>query len=35
LEAVRREAEMVASDQEDRREMLEIAAFMEDLRAEG
>jgi hypothetical protein len=35
MEVIRQEAEMVAADQEDRREMLEIAAFMESLRAEG
>ncbi|HVA71446.1 MAG TPA: hypothetical protein VNF08_09025 [Acidimicrobiales bacterium] len=35
LEMIRREAEMVTADQQDRREMLEIAAFMESLRAEG
>jgi hypothetical protein len=35
MEVVRREAEMVASDQQDRLEMQEIAAFMEDLRVEG
>ena len=35
LEDIRREAEMVAADQQDRQEMLEIAAFMESLRAEG
>ncbi len=34
-ELVRREAEMVASDQQDRQEMQEIASFMESLRAEG
>ena len=35
MEVVREEAEMVASDQLDRLEMLEVAAFMEELRAEG
>jgi hypothetical protein len=35
MEVIRQEAEMVASDQQDCREMLEIAAFMESLRAEG
>jgi hypothetical protein len=35
MEVVRREAQMVASDQQDRLEMQEIAAFMEGLRAEG
>jgi hypothetical protein len=35
MEMIRREAEMVAADQQDRREMLEIAAFMESLRVEG
>lgn len=34
-EMIRREAEMVAADQQDRQEMLEIASFMESLRAEG
>jgi len=34
-EAIRQEAEMVAADQRDRQEMLEIATFMESLRAEG
>lgn len=35
MEVIRHEAEMVAADQQDRQEMLEIAAFMESLRAEG
>lgn len=35
MEVIRHEAEMVASDQQDRQEMLEIASFMESLRAEG
>jgi hypothetical protein len=35
MDIVRQEAEMVASDQQDRQEMLEIANFMERLRAEG
>jgi hypothetical protein len=35
MEVIRQEAEMVAADQQDRQEMLEIAAFMESLRAEG
>jgi len=35
MDVIRQEAEMVASDQQDRQEMLEIAAFMESLRAEG
>jgi antitoxin component of RelBE/YafQ-DinJ toxin-antitoxin module len=35
MEVIRREAEMVTADQQDRQEMLEIAAFMESLRAEG
>ena len=34
-EMIYSEAQMVASDQQDRREMLEIAAFMESLRVEG
>jgi antitoxin component of RelBE/YafQ-DinJ toxin-antitoxin module len=34
-EVIRHEAEMVAADQQDRQEMLEIAAFMESLRGEG
>ena len=34
-EIIYAEAQMVASDQEDRQEMLEIAAFMESLRVEG
>jgi hypothetical protein len=34
-ELIRREAEMVAADQQDRQEMLEIAFFMESLRVEG
>lgn len=34
-EAIYQEALSVASDQQDREEMLEIAAFMESLRAEG
>jgi len=35
LEDIRREAETVAADQQDRQEMLEVATFMESLRAEG
>jgi hypothetical protein len=35
MEIIRREAEMVSADQQDRKEMLEIAAFMESLRVEG
>jgi hypothetical protein len=35
MEVIRQEAQMVASDQQDRHEMLEIATFMESLRAEG
>ncbi len=35
MEVIRQEAEMVAADQQDRQEMLEIASFMESLRAEG
>jgi hypothetical protein len=35
MEVIRQEAEMVAADQQDRQEMLEIAAFMESFRAEG
>ena len=35
MDVIRQEAEMVASDQQDRHEMLEIAAFMESLRVEG
>jgi hypothetical protein len=35
MEVIRHEAEMVAADQQDRQEMLEIAVFMESLRAEG
>jgi len=34
-ELVRREAELIAADQQDRQEMQEVAAFMESLRAEG
>lgn len=34
-EIIYAEAQMVANDQQDRREMLEIAAYMESLRAEG
>ena len=34
-EIIYAEAQMVASDQHDRQEMLEIAAFMESLRVEG
>ena len=34
-EVVRREAELIAADQQDRHEMQQIAAFMESLRAEG
>jgi Arc/MetJ-type ribon-helix-helix transcriptional regulator len=34
-EMIYAEAQMVANDQYDRREMLEIAAFMESLRVEG
>ncbi len=34
-EIIYAEAQMVASDQQDREEMLEIAAFMESLRVEG
>ena len=34
-EMIYAEAQMVANDQEDRGEMLEIAAFMESLRVEG
>jgi hypothetical protein len=34
-EMIYAEAQMVANDQQDRREMLEIAAFMESLRVEG
>jgi Arc/MetJ-type ribon-helix-helix transcriptional regulator len=34
-DSVRKEAEMVAADQQDRFEMQEIAAFMESLRGEG
>ena len=34
-EVVRREAELLAADEEDRHEMLQIAAFLEGLRAEG
>ena len=34
-ETVRREAEAIAADQQDRHEMQEIAAFMESLRGEG
>jgi hypothetical protein len=34
-ELIHREAELVAADQNDRREMQEIAAFMESLHAEG
>ncbi len=34
-EVVHREAALVAGDQQDRREMQEIAAFMESLRIEG
>lgn len=32
--AIREEAKTVAADQQDRREMLEVAAFMESLRCE-
>jgi len=35
MDAIREEAQMVASDQQDRHEMLVIAAFMESLRDEG
>lgn len=35
MEVIRQEAEMVATDQHDRQEMLEIANFMESLRVEG
>jgi hypothetical protein len=35
MEVIRQEAEIVAADQQDRQEMLEIAAFMESLRAQG
>jgi hypothetical protein len=35
MDVIRQEAEMVASDQQDRQEMLEISTFMESLRAEG
>ncbi|MFY9782417.1 MAG: hypothetical protein WAK12_02645 [Acidimicrobiales bacterium] len=34
MEVIRQEAEMVAADQQDRQEMLEVASFMESLRAE-
>jgi hypothetical protein len=34
-EVVRREAELIAADQQDRHEMQQIAAFMESIRAEG
>jgi Arc/MetJ-type ribon-helix-helix transcriptional regulator len=34
-EMIYAEAQMVANDQHDRREMLEIATFMESLRVEG
>ena len=34
-EVIYAEAKMVANDQQDREEMLEIAAFMESLRVEG
>lgn len=34
-ETIRREAEAIAADQQDRSEMQEIAAFMESLRGEG
>ena len=34
-EALRQEVAMLEADQEDRREMLEVADFMEQLRAEG
>jgi hypothetical protein len=34
-ELIRGQAEMVAADESDRLEMLEIANFMESLRAEG
>ena len=34
-EIIYAEAKMVANDQQDREEMLEIAAFMESLRVEG
>ena len=34
-EAVRREVALLEADEGDRREMLEIAAFMDGLRAEG
>ena len=33
-DTIRREAEMVAADQHDRQEMLNIAAFMDSLRVE-
>jgi hypothetical protein len=35
MDVIRQEAEMVTADQQDRQEMREIAAFMENLRAEG
>ena len=35
MDVIREEAQMVASDQQDRHEMLVIAAFMESLRDEG
>ena len=35
MEVIRQEAEMVAMDEQDRQEMLEIANFMESLRVEG
>lgn len=34
-EAIRREVAMLEADDDDRREMLEVAAFMDGLRAEG
>lgn len=34
-EAIRREVALLEADEGDRREMLEIAAFMDGLRAEG
>lgn len=34
-EALRQEIAMLEADEEDRREMLEVAEFMEQLRAEG
>ena len=34
-EAIRKEVAMLEADEDDRREMLEISAFMDGLRAEG